>query len=201
MAITAFTAPAHERWDERWYEQELGWAASEGPPVRLLTGLRFDVLELPADAGVELLRRYERTGPVAFQRGVPHAKEGRGVVRLLVAAGSAEELPGLLDWLEWGGIALDLTALGQGGSMTAPVPPGFPAPRGAAGWLRPPEPGREVEPSLPALAPVGHSAGPGGGGGTPDLVRLVDAAANACHRARLRRTNTPRVNTQALAFS
>ncbi|MGW7364923.1 SCO3374 family protein [Streptomyces sp. NPDC054841] len=184
----------------RWYEHELGWATGDGPPVQLLTGLRFDVLELPADAGFALLKRYERTGPVAL---------AGSRMRLLVAAGGAEELPGLLDWLEWGGIGLDLTALGPGGSMAAPAPPGGavplapPVPQGAAVWLRPPEPGHEVEPSLPAFTPVGRSAGPGGGGGTPDLVRLVDAAANACHRARLVRTNAagPHANAQPLAFS
>ncbi|MCX4512422.1 SCO3374 family protein [Streptomyces sp. NBC_01619] len=182
----------------RWYEYELGWATAEGPPVQLLTGLRFDVLELPADAGFALLRRCGRTGPVAL---------AGSRMRFLVAAGSAEELPGLLGWLEWGGIALDLTALGPGGSIPAPVPhvraaPSAP-PQGAAVWLRPPEPGHEVEPSLPAFAALGRRAGPGGGGGTPDLVRLVDAAANACHRARLVRTNAagPHAHAQPLAFS
>ncbi|MFD7444269.1 SCO3374 family protein [Streptomyces sp. NPDC059909] len=179
----------------RWYEKELGWATTGGSPVRLLTGLRFDALELPADAGFDLLTRYGRTGPVAVTGGVPRAGGPRRM-RLLVAAGSADELPGLLDWLEWGGIGLDLTALGTGAWMTAPVPPGSFVPQGAARWVRPPEPGREVEPSLPALAPVGRSAGPGGVGGTPDLVRLVDAAANACHRARLLRASA-----QTLAFS
>lgn len=121
---------------------------------------------------------------------------------LLVAAGSAEELPGLLDWLEWGALALDLTAIGAGGSIEAPLPPGVPGgaseglltadgagkdepggsgPQGAAVWLRPPEPGCEVEPSLPTLSAVG------GGGGAPDLVRLVDTVATQCHRIRLRR--------------
>ncbi|WP_338677451.1 SCO3374 family protein [Streptomyces sp. SCSIO 30461] len=152
----------------RWYENELGWATVDGPPVQLLTGLRFDVLELPADAGLILLRRYARTGPVALA--------GRRV-RLLVAAGSADELPGLLDWLEWSGIDLELTAIGRGERISAP--------QGAADWLRPPEPGGEVEPSLPALAPVGR---PTGSGGVPDLVRLVSTAATACHRARLLRT-------------
>ena len=88
----------------RWYEHELGWAAVAGPPVQLVTGLRFDVLELPATAGRGVLRRMgAATGPVALM--------GRRM-RLLVAAGSAEELPGLLDWLEWGGISLDLAVLG-----------------------------------------------------------------------------------------
>ncbi|MFB8354543.1 SCO3374 family protein [Streptomyces niveus] len=206
-----------------WYEHELGWATAPGPPVALLTGLRFDVLELPADAGAEVLRRIDAagTGPVAL---------AGGRMRLLVAAGGADELPGLLDWLEWGGIALDLTAVGAGGRMTAPEPPGRPtgprgprgptgsparggaeggrpgAEQGAAVWLRPPEPGHEVEPTLPALTHFGH--GPGGsaghgdrGGGVPDLVRLVDTAATECHRARLLRGETARTKSQPLAFS
>lgn len=113
----------------QWYENELGWAVADGAPVQLLTGLRFDVLELPADAGAAVLRRTEPAGPVALmgQR-----------MRLLVAVGSADELPGLLDWLQWGGIALDLTAIGAGGRMTAPPPPGFSRSREAAVWLRPP---------------------------------------------------------------
>ncbi|MFF0434668.1 SCO3374 family protein [Streptomyces sp. NPDC004327] len=166
------TPPA--RGFRRWYERELGWATVAGPPVQLVTGLRFDVLELPAEAGRAVLRRPGvATGPVALM--------GRRM-RLLVATGGAEELPGLLDWLEWGGIALDLTALGADGRMTAPVPPGRrPAGPGAAVWLRAPEPGREVEASLPALWPS-----PGAGAdGAACLVRLVAAAAAECHRVRL----------------
>lgn len=203
-----------------WYEHELGWATAPGPPVALLTGLRFDVLELPAHVGAAVLRRIDAagTGPVALVG---------GRMRLLVAAGGADELPGLLDWLEWGGIALDLTAVGAEGRMTAPEPPEGPrgprgptgivprggaasgcpgAEQGAAVWLRPPEPGREVEPTLPALTHFGH--GPGGsaghgdrGGGVPDLVRLVDTAATECHRARLLRGETARAKSQPLAFS
>ncbi|MCT4354511.1 SCO3374 family protein [Streptomyces sp. Je 1-79] len=159
----------------RWYEERLGWATVAGPPVGLLTGLRFDVLELPAAAGRAVLRRAGAggTGPVALV--------GRRM-RLLVAAGSAEELPGLLDWLEWGGISLDLSALGAGSRMAAPVPPGWSgsgAP-GAAVWLRAPEPGRAVEPSLPALWTAAR-----GGAAAPCLVRLVAAAAAECHRVRL----------------
>ncbi|MFC8509054.1 SCO3374 family protein [Streptomyces sp. NPDC057411] len=158
----------------RWYEQELGWAAVAGPPVQLVTGLRFDVLEVPAAAGRGVLRRLgAATGPVALM--------GRRM-RLLVAAGSAEELPGLLDWLEWGGISLDLAALGADGRMTAPVPPGWSRSGlpGAPVWLRAPEPGREVESSLPALRPSVR-----GGADAPCLARLVAAAAAECHRVRL----------------
>ncbi|WP_405916468.1 SCO3374 family protein [Streptomyces sp. NBC_00728] len=182
--------PVHQ-----WYENELGWAAVPGSPVRLVTGLRFDVLEVPAEAGFAALRHLGPASPVAL-----HGER----MRLLVAAGSAEELPGLLDWLEWGALALDLTAIGAGGSIEAPPPPdpgvapglGAPVPsgpetrrgpRGAAHWLRPPEPGREVEPALPTLSALGGGAAGGGVGGAPDLVRLVQTMATQCHRVRLRR--------------
>lgn len=170
-----------------------------GEPLRLVTGLRFDVLDVPVEAGVATLWRLGPDSPVAV----------RGDrMRLLVAAGSAEELPGLLDWLEWGALApaLDLVALGEGGHMEAPpvpgsgpakghpgppLPAGRPGPvQGAAVWLRPPEPGCEVEASLPTLSAVG------GVGDAPDLVRLVDTVATQCHRVRLRRSCA-----QPLAFS
>ncbi|MET8679254.1 SCO3374 family protein [Streptomyces sp. NPDC004647] len=178
----------------RWYERELGWAVAGGggQPVELLTGARFDVLELPANAGFAVLRRFPRTGPVAI--------DGRRM-QLLVAAGSAEQLPELLDWLEWGGVALDLVALGRGDRMPAPRPTGS---REAAHgrtqpvWLRPPEPGCEVEPTLPTATLWGGS--PGGGGGTelaPDLVRLLGAVATEVHRARLLRASC----AQPFAFS
>ncbi|MEU0159429.1 SCO3374 family protein [Streptomyces sp. NPDC006261] len=157
----------------RWYERKLGWATEGRAPVRLLTGVRFDVLELPAEAGHSLLRRPVRTGPVLLSG---------GRMGLLVAAGGADELPGLLDWLEWGPIALDLTAVGAGGRIPAPSPRGGAGSPGAAVWLRPPEPRRVPGPALPALAGFGSS-----GGDAPDLVRLVDAAATECHRVRLSR--------------
>jgi hypothetical protein len=177
-----------------WYENELGWATVPGTPVELLTGLRFDVLDAPAEAGYAALRHLGPGSPVAVRA---------DRMRLLVAAGSADELPGLLEWLEWGALALDLWAIGEGGRIEAPLPPGTrgtagspvhtPADgsQGAAVWLRPPEPDCEVEPLLPTLSALG-----GGGGGAPDLVRLVDTMATECHRIRLRRSCA-----QALAFS
>ncbi|MFK4100620.1 SCO3374 family protein [Streptomyces sp. NPDC019531] len=216
----------------RWYENELGWptvpASTPGSPVRLRTGLRFDVLDLPLKAGPAALRHLADRSPVAV----------RGDrMRLLVAAGSTEELPGILEWLDWGSLPLDLRAMGTGDSMAAPVPSalggglrgpggptgaalgGVPVPggsdeqssgtgrlvaaalpgpgrgaearplvlgrqgalQGAAVWLRPPEPGCEVETSLPTMSALG------GGGGAPDLVRVVDTVATQCHRLRLRR--------------
>ncbi|MFE7059977.1 SCO3374 family protein [Streptomyces californicus] len=174
------------------YADELGWATGGSAPLRLLTGIAFDVLDLPAEAGRAVLRRGVRTGPVLLSG----ARMG-----LLVAAGGADELPGLLDWLEWGSLALDLTAAGAGGRITAPPLPGAPGGSpGAAAWLRPPEPRRAPGPALPALAGFGS-----GTGDAPDLVRLVDAAATECHRVRLSRARSGRTTResadQPLAFS
>ena len=193
----------------RWYENELGWptvpASTAESPLRLRLGLRFDILDVPAEAGRVALRHLTGTSPVAM----------RGDrMEILVAAGSTEELPGLLDWLEWGALALDLRAIGTGGVMRAPRPPepavsglgevpsGRPAGpgedeslalparpeggalQGAAVWLRPPEPGCEVEASLPTLSALG------GDGDAPDLVRVVNTVATHCHRLRLRLRRT-----------
>ncbi|SDO49246.1 hypothetical protein SAMN04487981_11133 [Streptomyces sp. cf386] len=197
----------------RWYENELGWPVvpgAPGSPLRLRVGPRFDVLDVPAAAGRAALRHLTPDSPVAV----------RGDrMWLLTAAGSAQEVPGALDWLEWGTLPLDLTTLGEGDLMEAPVPPesgfvtavrhpGDPGPRaavrrpglpgacavrpllplgrsgavqGAAVWLRPPEPGGEVEASLPTMSAMG------GGGGAPDLVRVLDTVATHCHRLWLRR--------------
>ncbi|NEY36124.1 hypothetical protein GTU99_28865 [Streptomyces sp. PRKS01-65] len=185
--------------DRRWYEDRLGWPTAPGKPLRLRTGVRFDVLDVPAQAGYAALRRLGPLSPVAVQG---------GRMRLLVAPGSAEELPGLLDWLEWGSLALDLTGIGAGGLIDAPPPaagsgpvrplsPGRPdragtgpaagadrrGPQGAAVWLRPPVPGCEAASSLPTLSALG------GGGGAPDLVRLLGTVATECHRVRLWRAS------------
>ncbi|MFD9091604.1 SCO3374 family protein [Streptomyces prasinus] len=186
-----------------WYENEQGWPTVPGPPVRLSVGVRFDVLDVPAEAGRAALERLEgqrsaarpedprRAGPAAG--GFPVALRG-GRMLLLVAAGSSEELPGLLAWLEWGTLALDLAAIGTGGLIDAPPPPGAAGrgavrplspgnvgSQGAAVWLRPPEPGHEVEASLPALSAAGTR------GNVPDLARLVNTVATQCHRVRLLR--------------
>ncbi|MEU1182255.1 SCO3374 family protein [Streptomyces sp. NPDC005820] len=174
-----------------WYENELGWATVPGEPVRLSVGDRFDVLEVPAEAGHAALDRLAPGFPVAVHGGTG------GRMRLLVAAGSAGELLGILEWLEWGAVPLDLTAIGEGSLMEAPVPAGLvpdcgrhgPV-QGAAVWLRPPVAGCEVETSLPTVSALG------GAKDAPDLVRLVDTLAVHCHRVRL-----GRLAAQPLAFS
>ncbi|MFF0834239.1 MULTISPECIES: SCO3374 family protein [unclassified Streptomyces] len=196
-----------ETGDRHWYENELGWPTVPGRPPMLVTGVRYDVLDVPAGAGAPALRHLGPGSPVALWG---------GRMRLLVAAGSAEELPGVLEWLEWRGLVPGLRALGEGCLMEAPAPPGaahsaaLPPARGsgagrgsdsvqgAAVWLRPPGPGGEVEASLPALPAAG------GPTGAPDLVRLVDTLATHCHRARLRPANArpPACGgNQPLAFS
>jgi hypothetical protein len=175
-----------------WYEHELGWPTAGTTPLSLVTGVRFDVLDVPAQAGFDVLDRFPRTGPVAL--------DGRRM-RLLVAAGSAEELPGLLDWLEWHSVPLDLTALGEAGLMPAPAPPFRTVGQGAARdrtwpiWVRPPESRAEVESSLPALTVAGDTDSPAVG-----LMPLVSALANACHRVRLLRGRLA-VPVQPCAFS
>lgn len=190
-----------------WYENEQGWPTVPGSPVRLSVGVRFDVLDVPAEAGRAALERLERLGrpePSGGAKGPRRARPAAGRfpvalqghrMRLLVAAGSAEELPGLLAWLEWGTLPLDLAAIGAGGLIDAPPPPGAAGhgavwplspesagSQGAAVWLRPPGPGREVEASLPTLSATGAR------GDAPDLVRLVNTVATQCHRIRLLRT-------------
>nr|WP_238431359.1 SCO3374 family protein [Streptomyces cavernae] len=205
----------------QWYENELGWPTVPGLPLRLRTGLSFDVLDVPAEAGRAALRHLTPGSPVALRA---------DRMLLLVAAGSAEDLPGLLDWLEWGSLGPDIRAVGTDGHIAAPPPRGLPGtpgagrspgalgnagrgtsgdPRtsgtpgspgspgtrattpgtqkpgsqGAAVWLRPPEPGCEVERVLPTLSALGSDGGAAAG---PSLVRLVDTVATQCHRIRLR---------------
>lgn len=161
-----------------WYGRRLGWptAVGSGGALELLTGVRIDVVDVPLGAGLRMLRRLREggTGPVAA--------DGRRM-RFVVAPGSAEELPGLLQWLEWGGIALDLRAHGAGGAVPAPVGPEGAAPWEAADrtlpvWVRPPLPG--CDDTLPAAGLPELR-----GAGSPDLARLVAVAATECHRARL----------------
>ncbi|GAO06807.1 SCO3374 family protein [Streptomyces lydicamycinicus] len=194
----------------RWYEEELGWPTTGTEPVELLTGRRFDVLEMPAGAGSAVLRRLPHTGPVALVRAGcdgNHAGD-RPKLLMLIAAGGAEELPGILEWLEWGALVPDLTVRGTGDRMPAPAFPTGTAPsygfgsREAARWVRPPRPGYEAENSLPT---TGFGAGNGDDRGVPDLVRLVSAAATECHRARLMRAGNAQSDRaygdQPLAFS
>lgn len=124
---------------------------------------RWDALDVPAEAGDAVLS-------------LPGAHPGPAVRRgdrmlLLVPEGSAQELPGLLDWLEWNGVELELRA-----HSPAPVAgPAADSRRGAG---------------HPSMRPPGADtpAPPAGF----DLARLVSAVATECHRTRLARNTRPR---------
>ncbi|MFJ3445614.1 SCO3374 family protein [Streptomyces sp. NPDC086081] len=133
----AVVPPPRRSSARRWYEDGLGWPTAPGDPLRLVLGVRFDVLDVPAEAAPAALRRIGPRAPVA-------ARGER--VQLLVSAGSAEELPGLLEWLDWGALPLDLRALGAGAFLRAPLPPGTP----------PPEAGRACGPPAPGT-PDAHA--------------------------------------------
>ncbi|MEU0674334.1 SCO3374 family protein [Streptomyces sp. NPDC006172] len=195
-----------------WYENELGWATVPGEPVRLSVGVRFDVLDVPAGAGHAALRRLPPGAPVAVR-----AER----MQFLVAAGSAEELPGILRWLEWEPVALDLRPIGPGGAVEAPRPTGLAERQAPQGNVEASSPSRDPEPA--SCAPCGRPpeavqgaavwlrppvagreveaslptvSALGGGGVAPDLVRLVNTLATHCHRVRLLRACA-----QPLAFS
>jgi hypothetical protein len=108
----------------------------------LRCGERFDVLRVPEPAGRWALRRllgYHQPalmpGPVALEE--PAAGRGGDVGGIggtgaggiggtgaaslfLVAPGAKEDLPELLDWLDWGGIDLGLRAYGAGERVAEP---------------------------------------------------------------------------------
>ncbi|MEV4556748.1 hypothetical protein AB0K51_07090 [Kitasatospora sp. NPDC049285] len=119
----------------------------------------------PALAALGRLDRLGRpTGPVLRHR-------GRAV--FLLAPGTAEAVPALLCWLGWGAeLRLPIEArwpAPHDGRPTAahPETPRVPAPRTTADWLR-----------VGAVRPVLDLR-------SPDLLRLLDALADACARERL----------------
>ncbi|MEU3900007.1 SCO3374 family protein [Streptomyces sp. NPDC045251] len=204
------------RW---WYESVLGWPTAPGAPVRLRTGVRFDVLAVPAKAGHAALERLGRRGTGPRRPGFPVALRGERML-LLVAAGGADELPGLLEWLEWGSLPLDLTAVGAGGLVDAPLGStvvaggpdgadgeggaGAPAPASGSA-LPPPRPPdrdgrlrrgaavwlRPPEQGCEVEASLPTLSAVGGVGSAPDLARLVHTLATECHRVRLSPPRAP----------
>jgi len=106
----------------------------------LRCGERFDVLRVPEPAGRWALRRligYHqpalRPGPVGWDPGSPATAEADPAACLFfVAPGAKEDLPELLEWLDWGGIDLELRAYGEGERIPEPTrwlhDPNAPAP-------------------------------------------------------------------------
>ncbi len=95
------------------------WAAAPTAAVTLPCGTAFDVISMDALFGRRVVGRLwtdgPGTGPVA-------ARCGR--VLLFATPGTAQRLPALLGWEEWGATAPPLLCYGRGDAVT--VPPLFP---------------------------------------------------------------------------
>lgn len=113
------------------------WSARPTAPSVLPCGIAFDVVNLPALFGRRLLEQLWSAGP-----GSGPVAVHRGRVLLLVAPGTAQRLPSLLSWEEWGRAVPPLLCHGAGDAVT--VPPLFTADPG-------PEP--ESGPSRWVVAP------------------------------------------------
>ncbi|GAA3025089.1 bifunctional DNA primase/polymerase [Kitasatospora albolonga] len=134
---------------------------SSSPAALLLpAGRSFDVLDVPAQPGLQALVRLERMGTqVGPVLGLP-----TGRLLFFVAPGAAQRLPDLLYRMGWDDTTLDLACHGEGSYVAAP--PTVLGPLGPARWLR--RPSRDS-----AACP-------------PEARLLLGTIAYACHRTRER---------------
>ncbi|MEU9336865.1 hypothetical protein AB0D49_27485 [Streptomyces sp. NPDC048290] len=136
-----------------------GWQEQPDAPVVLPCGTAFDVVSAPVVFGRRMLDRMWDDGP-----GSGPVAVYRGRVLLFAASGTAQRLPSLLHWEEWGARAGDpsrggraggippLLCHGTGDAVTVPPPLGGDACDGPSGnrWLVAPDtrhpwlPGPEV---------------------------------------------------------
>jgi len=111
------------------------WAEHPAASVPLPCGTAFDVVSMDALFGRRVVSRLWTDGPGT---GPVSAQGGR--VLLFATPGSAQRLPALLGWEEWGASAPPLLCYGWGDTVT--VPPLYPLDPGPAE----PEPLAEPEP-------------------------------------------------------
>lgn len=185
LSIAPFTTDDPWLADALWYARSAGWpvlpasadpdrAASAdeatlrgwwdcwpGTPAALAAGVAFEVVDVPLAAGRDALRRLRGPGPRQHALG-PVAATSGGRMWLWVAAGAQQDLPGLLDWLDWADVGLDLHVHGPGQRVLAPARPdgGRGGRAVAARWL----------------------LWPGAADSLPTLDALLDPLAHACHR-------------------
>lgn len=132
------------------------WEERPGAPVVLPCGSVFDVVSAPAMFGRRMLDRLWDDGP-----GSGPVAEFRGRMLLFAAPGTAQRLPALLEWEEWGArgsrganrthAVPPLLCHGTGDAVTVPAPAESASPaRSASRWLVAPDtrqpwlPGPEV---------------------------------------------------------
>ncbi|WP_030868905.1 bifunctional DNA primase/polymerase [Streptomyces sp. NRRL S-37] len=123
------------------------WGERPDAPVVLPCGAVFDVVSVPTIFGRRMLDRMWDEGP-----GSGPVAEFRGRMLLFAAPGTAQRLPALMEWEEWGahGSRTDgvppLLCHGTGDAVTVPAP----TPRSGSRWLVAPDtrhpwlPGPEV---------------------------------------------------------
>jgi hypothetical protein len=108
----------------------------------LVCGEDFDVLWVPEPAGRWALRRLIGYRQPALAPGPVARSADREALLYLVAPGARDDLPELLEWLDWGGIDLGLRGYGAGDRLPEP-----------AEWLHPREsPAPEVVALLATIA-------------------------------------------------
>ncbi|MEV4685343.1 bifunctional DNA primase/polymerase [Streptomyces kurssanovii] len=96
------------------------WEARPTAPAVLPCGSVFDVVTVPSIFGRRMLDRLWTEGP-----GSGPVAVHRGRMMLFAAPGTAQRLPSLLDWEEWGDSVPPLLCHGTGDAVT--VPPLIPA--------------------------------------------------------------------------
>ncbi|MFI5566392.1 bifunctional DNA primase/polymerase [Streptomyces sp. NPDC051740] len=123
------------------------WGERPEAPAVLPCGVVFDVVSVPAIFGRRMLDRMWAEGP-----GSGPVAEFRGRMLLFAAPGTAQRLPALMEWEEWGahGTRTDgvppLLCHGSGDAVTVPAPTS----RSGSRWLVAPDtrhpwlPGPEV---------------------------------------------------------
>ncbi|MFD8153410.1 MULTISPECIES: bifunctional DNA primase/polymerase [unclassified Streptomyces] len=117
------------------------WDERPGAPVVLPCGSVFDVVSAPAIFGRRMLDRLWDDGP-----GSGPVAEFRGRMLLFAAPGTAQRLPALLEWEEWGAHGRD----GGESRRTDAVPPLLCHGTGDAVTVPAPAPGDSTAPPAPA---------------------------------------------------
>ncbi|MFG2295392.1 bifunctional DNA primase/polymerase [Streptomyces sp. NPDC048603] len=117
------------------------WRQRPSAPAVLPCGTAFDIVNVPAVFGRRLLDLLWGEGP-----GSGPVAVHRGRMLLFAAPGTAQRLPALLDWEEWGDSVPAPICHGRGDAVTVPalVPPTGPsrwlvAPDTRSPWLPGPE--------------------------------------------------------------